>query len=206
MQPVLLTIFGTVILSQKTMPDFLLQLDRHLFYFINHDLANPFFDWVMPWLRNPKFWIPLYLFIIGFSIYKFKKQGLVIVLLLALSAGFADFTSASIIKPLVRRYRPCRDTVVSKTDIARIPCGTGYSFPSTHATDHFAMAFFLIILFHKRWRWIWLWALLWAATISFAQVYVGVHFPIDVTCGALYGILVGWLVSLLFRKIYPQFV
>ena len=34
------------------MPDFLLQLDRHLFHFINHDLANPFFDAVMPWLRD----------------------------------------------------------------------------------------------------------------------------------------------------------
>ena len=136
------------------MPDFLLQFDRHLFHFINQDLTNPFFDWIMPYMRNPRFWIPLYLFIIGFCVYRFKRQGLIIILLLALSAGLADFTSASIFKPLVKRYRPCRDTVVSQTDIARVPCGTGYSFPSTHATDHFAMAFFMIMLFHKRWRWI----------------------------------------------------
>src|SRR6202012_933821 len=109
-------------------------------------------------------------------IYKFKKQGLVIVLLLALSAGFADFTSASIIKPLVRRYRPCRDTVVSKTDIARIPCGTGYSFPSIHAADHFAVACLAIFLFRRRWRWIWLWAILWAGTISLAHIYVRGHY------------------------------
>jgi membrane-associated phospholipid phosphatase len=124
------------------MPDYLLQLDRHIFYFINHDLANPFFDWIMPWLRNPKFWIPLYLFIIGFSIYKYKKTGLVIILLLALTAGFADFTSASIVKHWVKRDRPCRDVVVSKTDIIRVACGTGYSFPSTHATDHFCNGLF----------------------------------------------------------------
>src|SRR3569833_4017973 len=96
------------------MPDFLLQPDRHLFYFVNHQLANPFFDLVMPWLRNPKFWIPLYLFIIGFCVYRYKKQGLVIILLLALSAGFADFTSASIVKPLVKRDSPCSDEAVSK--------------------------------------------------------------------------------------------
>ncbi|HAL82143.1 MAG TPA: phosphatase PAP2 family protein [Mucilaginibacter sp.] len=187
------------------MPDQLLQLDRHLFYFINHDLSNPFFDWIMPYLRNPKCWIPLYVFIIGFCIWKFKKQGIVIIILLALAAGFADFTSASIIKPLVKRVRPCRDPVVSQTDIARISCGTGYSFPSTHATDHFAMAFFMIMLFYRKWRWIWLWAILWAATISFAQVYVGVHFPIDVSCGAIYGIFVGWLFAKLFEKLQPQF-
>src|SRR5882757_2422918 len=101
------------------MPDFLIQLDRHLFHFINHDLANPFFDWIMPYLRNPKFWIPLYLFIIGFCVWKFKKQGIVIIILLALSAGFADFTSASIVKQLVKRARPCNDPVVSKTDMLR---------------------------------------------------------------------------------------
>ncbi|MDB5008884.1 MAG: superfamily protein [Mucilaginibacter sp.] len=186
------------------MPDYLLQLDRHLFYFINHDLANPFFDWIMPWLRNPKFWIPLYLFIIIFCIWKYKKQGIIIIVLMALSAGFADFTSASIIKPLVKRARPCRDVLVSKTDIERVDCGTGYSFPSTHATDHFAMALFMILLFYKKWPWIWLWGILWAGTISFAQVYVGVHFPIDVFCGAIYGSLVGWLFAFLFRKLQPM--
>jgi len=185
-------------------PDQLLQLDRHLFYLINHDLANPFFDWIMPLLRTPKNWIPLYIFIIGFCIWKFKKQGIIIIIFIALSAGFADFTSASLIKPLVKRDRPCRDVVVSKTDMERVPCGPAYSFPSTHATDHFAMAFFMILLFHKKWRWIWLWAILWAGIISFAQVYVGVHFPIDVFCGAIYGMLVGWLFWWLFTKLQPQ--
>ncbi|SDP92732.1 undecaprenyl-diphosphatase [Mucilaginibacter sp. OK268] len=187
------------------MPEHLLQLDRHLFYFINHDLSNPFFDWIMPLLRNPKFWIPLYLFIIGFCIYRYKKTGAIIIVLLAITAGFADFTSASIIKYNVKRLRPCRDPIVSQTDISRVPCGTGYSFPSTHATDHFAMAIFLSLVFFRKWRWIWLWAILWAGIISFAQVYVGVHFPIDITCGAIYGALVGGLFALLFKKLQPAF-
>jgi hypothetical protein len=62
------------------MPDYILQLDRHLFYFINHDLSNPFFDLVMPWFRNPKFWIPLYIFIIGFSLWRYKKVGVIIII------------------------------------------------------------------------------------------------------------------------------
>jgi membrane-associated phospholipid phosphatase len=185
------------------MPDFLLQFDRHLFHFINQGLANPFFDLVMPWIQNPKTWIPLYLFIIVFCVWKYKKQGVVLVITLALAAGFADFTSASMIKPLVKRVRPCSDPAVSTTDILRVDCGPGYSFPSTHATDHFAMAFFLILVFYKKWRWIWFWAILWASAISFARVYVGVHYPIDVFCGALYGILVGWLFAALFRKLQP---
>ncbi|OOQ61047.1 phosphatase PAP2 family protein [Mucilaginibacter pedocola] len=188
------------------MPEFLLQLDRHLFYFINHGLANAFFDWIMPLMRNPRFWIPLYIFIIGFSIYRYKKQGAILVLMLALSAGFADFTSASLIKKTVQRDRPCRDAVTSKTVISRIDCGPGYSFPSTHATDHFAMAMFLCLAFGKRWRWVGVTILLWAAIICFAQVYVGVHYPVDVTVGAIYGSLVGWLFFVAFKKWQPGFM
>ena len=179
-----------------------MQADQHLFHFINHDLSNPFFDWIMPWLREPKLWIPLYVFIIGFCITKFKKRGLVIIVFIALTAGFADFTSASMVKYAVKRLRPCNDPVTSKTDILRVPCGTGYSFPSTHATDHFAVAFVLIFLFYKKWPWILFWGILWAGLISFAQVYVGVHYPVDVFCGAIYGVLVGWLFAWAYNKFY----
>ncbi len=119
------------------MLEHLVQLDRHLFHFINHDLTNPLFDWLMPLLRNPLFWIPLYIFILIFCLWKYKKVGVILIVLLALSAGVADFTSASIFKYNVKRFRPCRDPIVSQTAIIRVPCGTGYSFPSTHATDHF---------------------------------------------------------------------
>lgn len=187
------------------MPEFLLELDKHLFYFINHDLSNSFFDWLMPLLRWPQFWIPLYVFIIVFCIWKYKKRGIVIIILLAASAGFADFTSASIAKKFFQRDRPCRAVGVSSVDIVRVPCGTGYSFPSTHATDHFAMAIFLCLVFGRKWPWIWLWAVLWAGSICFAQVYVGVHFPIDVTVGALYGALVGFGFAKLYQYICTRF-
>ncbi|WP_374950338.1 phosphatase PAP2 family protein [Mucilaginibacter sp.] len=187
------------------MPEQLLKLDRHLFYLINQGMSNNFFDWLMPLMRNPKFWIPLYVFIIGFCIWRYRKQGLVLILMLCLSAGFADFTSASLIKKQVQRLRPCRDIVTSQTVISRVPCGTGYSFPSTHATDHFAIAVFLSCLFYKRWPWVVPVLLFWAAIICFAQVYVGVHFPVDVTCGAIYGALVGWLFAVGFRKLQPRF-
>lgn len=189
----------------KTMPDFLLQFDRHLFHLINHDLANPFFDSVMPWLRGPKNWIPLYIIAIVFLIWKFKKTGAVIIVFLALAAGTADFTSDHLIKLAVARARPCQDPIVSKTDDLRVACGTGYSFPSIHAADHFAVAAFAILLFYRRWRWIWFWGILWAGLICFAQVYVGVHYPIDVFCGALYGWFIGWLLSRLFRWVNVKY-
>ena len=187
------------------MPDALLHLDRQLFHFINTGLSCAFLDWLMPMMRNPRFWIPLYVFIIGFCVWRYKKPGLILIALLLLAVGFADYTSASIIKKQVQRLRPCRDPVTSANVISRAPCGTGYSFPSTHATDHFAIAIFLSCLFFKRWKWVLPAAVFWAAVICFAQVYVGVHFPVDVTCGAVYGALVGLAFALGFKQLQPRF-
>lgn len=183
----------------------LLQFDRHLFYLINHGLTNPIFNWLMPILREPKVWIPLYVFIFCFCIYRYKKTGVYIIVLLALTFGVADSGSAGIGKHLVKRVRPCNDPALARTIIMRIPCGSGYSFPSAHASNHFAIALFLSLVFYRRWKWIWIFALLWAAAISFAQVYVGVHYPFDVTVGAIYGTLVGSLFALLFKKLQPDF-
>jgi undecaprenyl-diphosphatase len=52
---------------------------------------------------------------------------------------------------------------------------------------------------------VWFLAILWASLICFAQVYVGVHFPVDVICGAIYGSVVGILFAYLFKKIQPAF-
>lgn len=182
------------------MPDYLLQLDRQLFYFINHDLGNAFFDVLMPILRNRLVWIPVYVFIFVFCLWRYKKQGLVIIALLAITFGVADFGSASIIKPAYKRLRPCNEPALAQTIVSRVPCGTGYSFPSSHASDHFAISVFLSVVFFKRYRWVMPAAILWALSVAFAQVYVGVHYPVDITVGAIYGTLVGLFFGWLFWK------
>lgn len=125
------------------------------------------------------------------------------ILFFIISFGIADYSSASIIKPAVERLRPCREPGFSEQVNLLVNCGSGHSFPSSHAANHFALALFFIVLFHKRSKWIVPLALLWAASISFAQVYVGVHFPIDVTVGGLLGACIGFLLALLFLKIRP---
>jgi membrane-associated phospholipid phosphatase len=187
------------------MTDQLLQLDRRLFHFVNHDMSNAFFDWLMPLVRNPNFWIPLYVFVFVFCIYRYKKTGVYIIVLLALTFGIADRGSAGLIKNIVKRVRPCNDPTMTPTLILRVPRSSGYSFPSSHASNHFALACFFSLVFFTRFRWIWWVAISWAFLVSFAQVYVGVHYPFDVTFGALYGLLVGYIVYLLFKKLQPQF-
>lgn len=161
-------------------------------------MSNAFFDGLMPLLRNRYFWIPLYLFLIIFLLRNYGKQGFFCIVFLLITFAVCDYTSASVIKPAVERLRPCNDPVLQSEINRIVSCGRGFSFPSTHATNHFGIAMFLICTFYARWKWILPLALGWAASICFAQVYVGVHYPVDVITGALLGCIVGYITSTIF--------
>lgn len=178
----------------------LLEFDTDLFLSINRGLANNFFDWIMPLLRNRFIWAPVYLFIIIFCIREYKKQGVYMVGFLLLTFAIGDLVASRLIKPNVGRLRPCNDLNLSEDIIYRVGCGSGYSFPSAHATNHFAIAVFLIIVFYDRWKPILPIGIFWAFIISFAQVYVGVHYPVDVLFGTALGTTIGLFTSTLYKK------
>ncbi|MEM9885451.1 MAG: phosphatase PAP2 family protein [Bacteroidota bacterium] len=184
----------------------IIQLDQIIFSFINQELANPFLDTIMPYWREKTTWIPLYLFILVLAIVKLQwKKAILFLLFLAATIGIADQISSQWIKKSVERLRPCKNLQIKEDVHLLVPCGSGYSFTSSHATNHFAIAFFIsFVLFPK--KRIWRIALfLWAASIAFGQVYVGVHYPLDVTVGALLGMIVGWGVLNLYKKILARY-
>ncbi|TCK85604.1 undecaprenyl-diphosphatase [Albibacterium bauzanense] len=186
------------------MLEYLTEIDKIVFLSINQGLSNPFFDFLMPILRNPYTWAPLYLFILIFAIKNYKKRGIIMILFFLLSFGLGDMISASVIKPQVMRVRPCNDVPFKEQVTVRVRCGSGYSMPSSHATNHFAMGVFLLMVFRKKWKpIIWL-SILWAASISFAQIYVGVHYPGDILVGSLLGILIGLFTSSIFLFFQPD--
>ncbi|WP_442794676.1 phosphatase PAP2 family protein [Pelobium manganitolerans] len=174
--------------------------DHQWFQAVNSGLSNVVFDWLLPIMRNKYTWIPLYIGIIFFAIKTYKSKGIYLVLFLAITVGIADYGSASIIKPFYKRDRPCNEVGFKEKVVSRVHCGSGKSFPSTHASDHFSIAVFLSMLFHRRFKYFTAIALFWAALICFSQVYVGVHFPLDVTAGAIFGSLIGFLMAKLFVK------
>ena len=174
--------------------------DRQVFEVINSGLANPFFDWLMPLFRNAFIWAPLYVFFAAFAIRNFPPKGVYIVLFGLLTFLLSDQISAGILKPLINRDRPCQDTIMFEYARLLIPCGTGKSFPSSHATNHFALAVFLISISPVRMRWLLPFMLFWAGGVAFAQVYVGVHYPLDVLGGAILGSLIGYFIGLICKR------
>ncbi len=174
--------------------------DAALFQCINGSLSNPVFDALLPWFREKWFWMPVYLFVAAFALLNFRGRGCVILLGLVLTVGLSDFTSSSLVKKNVQRLRPCNDPAMFEKVQVRVPCGGGYSFTSSHAANHFAAAVFLIAMFGGLARWVRPAALTWAGLIAFAQVYVGVHYPGDVLCGAVLGAVLGWWTATIWQR------
>ena len=191
--------------------------DHQIFYLINREYSNVLFDALLPVIRDKKTWIPLYIGLCIFLIKSFRKKGLYVIMFLVISIGLGDLISARIFKPSFERARPCHDKSIIKVRAIEswqktqsiffwIPknqaCGPGYSFISSHATNHFALATTLGLILFSYGKWILLTGWLWAFLISYAQVYIGVHFPSDILIGSLLGVLIGLLLNSIWSKYF----
>ena len=179
--------------------EILVQTDLTVWYYLNSTWHNSFLDYIIPFFRNQWTWTPLSLFLLVFMLQNFGKTGIIWCLFFIGTFAISDQLSAHVFKEIFHRIRPCNDPRLANLVHIIVPCGSGYSFPSSHATNHFALAVFGAMTLEKRVKWVWYAALFWAASVSYAQVYVGVHFPLDVTCGALLGIAVGMITARLFH-------
>ncbi len=186
----------------KKIHDLLINYDHTVWYYLNTQWHNSFFDAVIPFFRNQWTWVPLYFFLALFIPSRFGRKGLIWCTVFIISFILSDQMSAHLMKPYFHRLRPCNNPYLSSVIHLIVPCGGGYSFPSSHASNHFAVGVFSAITLSRYGKWIWPVAICWAALVSFSQVYVGVHYPIDVTCGALVGTSIGFLTGKFFNHYY----
>jgi len=177
------------------------QWDTELFLQINTRWTNGFLDSVFPWWRDANTWIPLYLFLIVFALMNFKQKALPWILFAVITVVLTDQVSSTLLKNWVARPRPCQEgALLGQMRLLLSGCSGGYSFTSSHATNHFGFAMYVYIsLFPilKKWGKVFF---IWAATISYGQVYVGVHYPIDILCGGLLGCVLGYVTARIFNK------
>jgi undecaprenyl-diphosphatase len=173
------------------MMEFLYHIDRALFVFFNQTVANPVFDAVMPVLTDlNKPWWGRSIFVAAWLLLFWRggRKGRVAAVLLLLCVALTDQINSAVLKDLFHRARPCHQVdgvpVVTQVRLL-VNCGSGASFPSSHAANNFAAAF-LLSHFFRRWRWAFF---LFATVIGFSRISVGVHYPFDVLGGSVVGII-----------------
>lgn len=177
--------------------------DRSLFLVIN-GLHSPFFDKVMSQVSEPLTWIPVYLVLLFLLKQRFGWKGLAwSVPVIALMVLCSDTGSVVLFKNTVQRLRPSHVEALSgsihlltdeKGEFLR---GGSFGFVSSHASNHFAIAVFMIGVLHASVRGLAPVLIFWAIVIGYSRIYLGVHYPGDVLVGALYGALIGWSFALL---------
>lgn len=171
--------------------------DTYFYHLINQQLTSDWLDFLMVKFSDKFFWIPFYFVLIIFLFIKFGKQSLLILFFAGLSVVMADRLTSGLIKPLVKRERPCH--VLALTPRVLDPCHETGSMPSSHAANHFAIAVFFIGIFGLKRRLLSTLWLLWAASIAYSRVYCGVHYPTDVIVGGILGIGLGFLCFKLYQ-------
>lgn len=171
------------------MIEFLYAIDKELFVFINQTLSTPVGDILWPYATNYSLFLPVRVLLVGIWVWLLVRGGVrgrTAALLLIPVLLLADQLSSSVIKALVNRPRPCQlsDGVPLLPGVhLLVDCGSGRSFPSSHAVNNFAAAT-LFAHYYRRWAWVFFG---FAAVVAISRVAVGVHFPSDVIGGALIG-------------------
>ena len=182
------------------MIDKLLELDEVLFRLINSFAGIEFLDEFMILISSKFLWIPLYIYIL-FLIYKnFTDVFLKILFAIALLIFVSDFGSVHLFKQVILRLRPCH--FLENINVVD-GCGGSYGFISSHASNSFAIAFFVSLLFKNRWGFIFLFS--WALLIGISRVYLGVHYPFDIIGGIFWGLFVSLLVYFIYNMKIKDF-
>ena len=161
------------------------QVDTALFRFINQTLANPVFDWLMPFASGNDFFGPALALIAGTLLWKGGTRGRVFLAALVLALLVTDPLVVNNLKKLVGRERPFLGLENVRCLVGK---GGSGSFPSAHAANWFAALAVTLMYYRRSWRFM----VPLACVIAFSRVYNGVHYPSDVLAGALIGAAAGF--------------
>lgn len=188
---------------------YLEELDRNIVVAIN-GLHNPVLDEIMWYTSKIPVWFPLYLllFILVYKKYKLKNF-LIFLGTFALLILFCDQISSTLFKPLVGRWRPSHNLLLTdqlhfyEMRPGEFYRGGRFSFISGHATNSFGIAMLSGLVLKPYFKNIMLLLLLWATFVSFSRIYLGVHYLSDIAAGAVVGCGVAYL---LYRFFFQRFI
>lgn len=188
----------------------LLHIDTEILLAINGWHA-PWAD-ILMWIISAKAtWIPLYLLLVGLLVWRYRKPAMtnvkwlqrvpvcvVMIIVIGLAVGAADFIASGILKDLVARPRPTRvPELEGVLHLVRGYRSGQYGFVSSHAANTMAVALLFSLIWRNKIATVGL--MLWVAANCYSRMYLGVHYPLDILGGLMVGALVALLAFALLR-------
>ncbi len=179
----------------------ILKLDTEIFIFLNN-LGTSSFDSFWTFLSRKEANIAVYLsgllFFLknkGFKSYRVKPLDVFYIFSLVLVMILISDQSANIFKDSFQRLRPCYNEIIQDSvRLVKESCGGKYGFFSAHASNSFSLAVFFGILFKDFSKYPIYFTIIYASLISYSRIYLGVHYPLDIIFGGLFGIINGILI------------
>ena len=169
----------------------ILDLDSYLFLFLNN-LGSQYYDNFWVFLSRTEANVMFYLVVLIAYIYSInnKKRTKILfrlIITIAILITISDQTS-NLFKDSFQRLRPCYNELISDSlRLVKDSCGGRYGFFSAHASNSFSLAIFFGLLLRSSNRlFIFLFAI-YAFLISYSRIYLGVHYPIDILVGLIFG-------------------
>ena len=177
-----------------------LQLDKDLFLIINNSLESWFNDLFLGGLTLAGY-LHVLLPIALFYLYRIDKKNFRKNSLILISAVLLGGLLVQILKKIVARPRPLKEMepLLQAGKIKIHNLFYAYresSFPSGHTQAAFSTATALICINRKHTFYL----LLIASLMGLSRIYVGVHFPLDVICGAALGVIMSLVVFRMAKK------
>ena len=181
----------------------LIEFDRSLFLYLNN-LGTPSWDGFWLVVTNKLTFIPLYFVLIYLMANHLTLKGVVI--LVFTIAGMVLFTdqTTNFFKFTFERLRPCAQEGVLEY-IRQGDCW-GYGFFSGHSSNSMATAIFTGLMLRPVYKNLVYFMIIWSVVVAYSRIYLGLHYPLDIMCGLIFGVLAGYLFYNIFTRLQVRFV
>ena len=176
----------------------LIEWDKSVFLTLNN-VHTPFWD-IFMWIYTDKLtWIPLILSLLFVLFRKNWKEALLVCVAIALTITLCDQFASTLCKPYFARFRPAQDPDFSPfVQIVNGYRGGRYGFISSHAANSFGAVVLLSLIFRNRLFTIT--AIFWSIINCYSRIYLGVHYPGDILCGTIAGIIIAYIIYMMWKK------